>query len=130
MLFRSGGVRGIYSDFRLYEIEPERSTGYSVVKSPAALTADLPKANEWKTPPLWGVADSAPYFHDGAATTLESAILRHGGDASRVTENYKHLSAEDRAAIVAFLKSLKAPADAPPLTNPAAPVQLAQARLD
>ena len=30
---------------------------------------------------LWGVADSAPYLHDGRATTLADAIRMHGGEA-------------------------------------------------
>ena len=33
------------------------------------------RSSEWRTPPLWGVADSAPYLHDGRAATLEAAIL-------------------------------------------------------
>ncbi|MGB7347706.1 MAG: di-heme oxidoredictase family protein, partial [Pirellulaceae bacterium] len=36
---------------------------------------------EWRTPPLWGVADSAPYLHDGRAKTLHEAVLWHGGEA-------------------------------------------------
>lgn len=127
-----GGVQGVYSDFLLHRIaNPDQINGYRIEQVlEVPMPDDHPLPEEWKTPPLWGVADSAPYFHDGASSTLENAILRHGGDASRVTETYKHLSAEDRAAIVAFLKSLKAPADAPPVQNPPAPVQLAQARLD
>lgn len=38
------------------------------------LTADEGK---FRTPSLRNVAVSAPYFHDGASPTLESAILRH-----------------------------------------------------
>jgi cytochrome c peroxidase len=30
---------------------------------------------------LWGVATTAPYLHDGRATTLAEAILEHGGEA-------------------------------------------------
>jgi len=37
---------------------------------------------QWKTPALWGVADSAPYMHDGSAPTLRDAILKHGGDTT------------------------------------------------
>ena len=33
-----------------------------------------PTPGEWRTAPLWGVADSAPYLHDGRAATLEEAI--------------------------------------------------------
>ena len=38
-------------------------------------------AQEWRTPPLWGVADSPPYLHDGRAYTLEDAIRLHDGEA-------------------------------------------------
>jgi cytochrome c peroxidase len=30
---------------------------------------------------LWGVASTAPYLHDGRATTLTEAIMEHGGEA-------------------------------------------------
>ena len=35
-----------------------------------------------------GVADSAPYMHDGSAPTLRDAILRHRGDAREVTQKF------------------------------------------
>ena len=74
------------------------------------LPAHLPRPDEWKTPPLWGVADSAPYLHDGSARTLEAAIEAHAGEARNVMERYrKKINADDRRAIVAFLKTLRAP---------------------
>lgn len=30
----------------------------------------------------WGVGSTAPYLHDGRATTLTEAILEHGGAAA------------------------------------------------
>ncbi len=65
------------------------------------------------------MADSAPYLHDGSADTLEDAIRRHRGEGSRVTDAYLALPATDQAALVAFLKTLKAPPDAVPLRDPA-----------
>ncbi|WP_419188961.1 di-heme oxidoredictase family protein [Stieleria marina] len=65
---------------------------------------------EWRTPPLWGVADSAPYLHDGRATTLRSAILWHGGEASESIEKFRSLSKSDGELVIQFLKSLRAPA--------------------
>src|SRR5262249_22425344 len=73
---------------------------------------DYPRPQEWKTPPLWGVADSAPYFHDGRAPTLEAAIARHGGDAAPVAKAYDQLVRGDREAVIAFLKPLRAPPQA------------------
>jgi CxxC motif-containing protein (DUF1111 family) len=72
----------------------------------------VPVAPEWKTPPLWGVADSAPYLHDGRAETLEEAILAHAGEARDVTANYKALSPTEQVQVIAFLKTLRAPKSA------------------
>jgi hypothetical protein len=38
-------------------------------------------AGSFLTENLWGVASTAPYLHDGRATTLAEAILDHGGEA-------------------------------------------------
>jgi CxxC motif-containing protein (DUF1111 family) len=121
-----GGVKGVYSDFLLYTLDDPSASGSVEGYGPPPKQLNLPerpeqlaKPEEWKTPPLWGVADSAPYFHDGASPTLESAILRHRGDAKLVTTKYQELTKEDQTALVAFLKTLKAPPDAAPLRNPA-----------
>ena len=66
-------------------------------------------AQEWRTPPLWGVRDSAPYLHDGRAPTLQRAIALHAGEAVDSTKLYKALSAQDQQKLIAFLKSLVAP---------------------
>lgn len=121
-----GGVQGIYSDFLLHTIdEPSRgaadsdSYGNSVPAIESVpLPPDHPRPAEWKTPPLWGVADSAPYFHDGGSPTLKAAILRHGGSARQVTEAYKQLPRKDQEAVLAFLKTLKAPPAEPALAQP------------
>lgn len=64
---------------------------------------------EWRTPPLWGVADSAPYLHDGRAETLEEAVLWHGGEAAAARNRYYDLSRADKDRVLAFLSSLRAP---------------------
>lgn len=112
-----GGVKGVYSDFLLHRIsdggDAGSDDGYGPrVPPPQPLPDDVPHPSEWKTPPLWGVADSAPYMHDGGAPTLEAAIQRHGGAAKPVRDAYRTLSPEDRAALIQFLNSLKAPPDA------------------
>jgi hypothetical protein len=58
---------------------------------------------------LWGVADTAPYLHDGRATTLSDAILQHGGEAQQVRDAFADLEAEDRKDVLAFLRSLRTP---------------------
>jgi CxxC motif-containing protein (DUF1111 family) len=64
---------------------------------------------EWRTPPLWGVADTAPYLHDGRAETLEEAILWHGGEAESSRDAYAKLSRPEKDLVLAFLSSLRAP---------------------
>jgi CxxC motif-containing protein (DUF1111 family) len=125
-----GGVEGVYSDFLLHRLDDPSlaATGYHTVSTPEVpLPHAFPLPEEWKTPPLWGVADSAPYFHDGASKTLEAAIQRHHGDAQAVLDLYRKLPAEEMQAIHAFLKALKAPADAKPVETQASQ-SLASAR--
>jgi mono/diheme cytochrome c family protein len=112
-----GGVAGVYSDFMLHRIVDIEKNYSETPDIPPPPGHPLPE--EWKTPPLWGVADSAPYFHDGGSPTLESAILRHQGDAGSVTDAFRRLAPDDRAAVLGFLKGLKAPADAEAVPAPA-----------
>ena len=67
---------------------------------------------EWRTPPLWGFRDSAPYLHDGRARTLDQAISFHGGEATWIAQGYFQLTAKERRQLEAFLKSLTAPSRA------------------
>jgi CxxC motif-containing protein (DUF1111 family) len=120
-----GGVQGVYSDFLLHRIVDSRKAYSETPDIPPPPEHPLPE--EWKTPPLWGVADSAPYFHDGGTPTLEAAIIRHEGDATSVTEAFRKLQADEREAIYRFLLSLKAPADATPV--PPAPAGAARGQL-
>jgi CxxC motif-containing protein (DUF1111 family) len=112
-----GGVRGVYSDFLLHVVEDPTSSGssYGTQTPEIPLPPESPRPDEWKTPPLWGVADSAPYFHDGGSPTLYAAIVRHRGDAANVGKVYEKLSREDQAAVIAFLLTLKAPPDTTPV---------------
>ncbi|MCE9554485.1 MAG: hypothetical protein K8T91_14060, partial [Planctomycetes bacterium] len=64
---------------------------------------------EWRTAPLWGVRDSAPYLHDGRADTLDQAIAMHGGEADPSVKRFFALTREERMQTIAFLKSLVAP---------------------
>ncbi|HPI08735.1 MAG TPA: di-heme oxidoredictase family protein [Saprospiraceae bacterium] len=69
-------------------------------------------STEWRTAPLWGIGmiptvnGHSFLLHDGRARNLEEAVLWHGGEAEQSREDYKKLSAEDRAALLRFLESL------------------------
>ncbi|MCS7471031.1 hypothetical protein NZK35_30615 [Stieleria sp. ICT_E10.1] len=68
---------------------------------------------EWRTPPLWGVHDSAPYMHDGRAETLLEAITMHDGESKGTRDRFLTLPLEDRQAVIEFLHTLVAPPNAP-----------------
>jgi CxxC motif-containing protein (DUF1111 family) len=107
-----GTVDGLYSDLLLHEMGHELvgggSYGDSRVPVPNSKAEGL-SPSEWRTPPLWGVADSGPYLHDGRAVTLEVAIQMHGGQAGRAAHNFAALNATAQAQVIAFLKTLRAP---------------------
>ena len=64
---------------------------------------------EFITARLWGVADTAPYLHDGRATTLSEAILAHGGEAIVERAAFAALSTPERVQLLTFLKRLRTP---------------------
>ena len=66
---------------------------------------------EFKTPTLRNVALSAPYMHDGSLKTLNDVVDFYAGGGNSnpyLDKDIKslHLSAQDRADLVAFLESL------------------------
>ncbi len=122
-----GGVEGLYSDLLLHDMgsglaDPSPAMPSKVVVGVQTtggvygggsfdVFADLPTnvQQEWRTPPLWGVADSAPYLHDGRAATLDESILLHGGEAQFSVSRYQSMSSLERGRILAFLNTLRAP---------------------
>lgn len=67
---------------------------------------------QWKTRPLWGLGHTqtinprAGFLHDGRARTPEEAILWHDGEAAYSRDEFAHLPAADRAALIQFVRSL------------------------
>jgi CxxC motif-containing protein (DUF1111 family) len=108
-----GKVDGIYSDLLLHQMGRELVGGGSYGEPPIPDDPDSddesPSPSEWRTPPLWGVADSAPYLHDGRASTLEEAIRMHAGQGQRAARNFGSLNREEQDNLIGFLKSLRAP---------------------
>ncbi|MEM7277159.1 MAG: di-heme oxidoredictase family protein [Pseudomonadota bacterium] len=92
-----------YTDLLLHDMGP-------------ALADTLPEngvaASEWRTPPLWGLGKNLDFnrhvglLHDGRARTIDEAIVWHGGEASASRDFYLTLSAEERAAMTAFIRAL------------------------
>ncbi len=64
---------------------------------------------EWRTAPLWGLSDSAPYMHDGRAESILEAIAMHDGESQRTRNRFFSLPFEEQQAMLAFLDTLIAP---------------------
>lgn len=66
----------------------------------------------YRTPPLWGrglmhkTSDHTDMFHDLRARDFEEAILWHFGESEFARERFRHLSAEDREALIQFIKAI------------------------
>lgn len=93
-LFDRKPVR-LYSDLLLHDV----GTGDGIPQAAA-------QANEIRTPALWGLRFRKPLLHDGSVATPDQAIRRHGGEARTVAERYIAASVGERAALLAFLRSL------------------------
>jgi CxxC motif-containing protein (DUF1111 family) len=131
---RLGPVNGLFSDLLLHDLGDRltASGGYGTGSRVVDLAETDRKAKngppptgeagptEWRTPPLWGVADSAPYLHDGRASTLDEAIRLHGGEADAISKRYAKLDRADRQALLAFLRSLTAPPGLPRVADSSA----------
>lgn len=100
-----GDAEGIYSDLCLHDMKRGVTQGYET--APLPKPSGVPERDEWKTPPLWGVADTAPYMHDGSSPTLEGAILSHSGEASATIKKLRAQSSGEINNLVAFLKTLR-----------------------
>lgn len=92
-----------YTDLLLHDMGPDLADGRPDF---------LATGNEWRTPPLWGLGliDAVNHhsylLHDGRARGPAEAILWHGGEAEASREVFRHMSKEDREALLAFLESL------------------------
>jgi cytochrome c peroxidase len=81
----------------------------------AKVSGDEKDTGAFKTPTLLDISKSAPYMHDGSVATLEDAVelMTSGGKANEWLDETNladakdaNLTDEDKADLVAFLKSL------------------------
>ena len=87
-------------DLPVYQITCGGSTSYTSDPGKALLTGDCADLNRIKGPILRGLAARAPYFHNGAAATLEQVVAFYN---QRFQMN---LTAQQQSDLVAFLKAL------------------------
>jgi CxxC motif-containing protein (DUF1111 family) len=64
-------------------------------------------SQEYLTPRLWGVADSAPYLHDGRAPSFDYAIAGHDGEGAAARAAFEALPMERKGALRVYLMSLR-----------------------
>jgi len=94
--FASFTVRNIFTDLKRHDLGPNfHERNY-----------DGTTRTEFLTTPLWGVASTAPYGHDGRSANLTDVILRHGGEAQAARNAFAALSFPARNEVLAFLASL------------------------
>ncbi len=91
-----GGEAKAYTDLLLHEIVPATTKGIG----------DAARPREFRTSPLWGIAKTAPYLHDGSAPDLRASIKAHLGEADGSRRAFEGLAAADQAALISFLESL------------------------
>ncbi|NUW67110.1 di-heme oxidoredictase family protein [Vibrio coralliilyticus] len=70
----------------------------------------------YRTAPLWGLGltglvrtgntNDLTLMHDGKATSIEEAVLRHNGSGAQSRDRYRRLSHQQRSELIDFLMSL------------------------
>jgi CxxC motif-containing protein (DUF1111 family) len=93
----SKGRVPLYSDLLVHDMGEELGDGIQM---------GLASGTEFRTQPLWGVAATGPWLHDGRADSLEEAIEWHGGEGARSRERWRGLSGQAQGQVLAFLRSL------------------------
>ena len=91
------GPVSLFSNLLLHNVMP---SGFRGMAEPGA------EAGFYRTPPLWGIKDTAPYMHDGRAEDVEGAILAHFGEAENVRVAFELLPSFPKKALLQFLNDL------------------------
>jgi CxxC motif-containing protein (DUF1111 family) len=86
-----------FGDFLLHNV----GTGDGIVQNGGQGTRNMVR-----TAPLWGMRSRDRLMHDGESLTRNEAILRHGGQATGVINNYQSLSTTQKNQLITFLNSL------------------------
>jgi hypothetical protein len=99
----NGGIKvPLFADLKRHNMGPELAESFE-----GAVPRD-----QFTTARLWGVADTAPYLHDGRALTIKEAILMHGGEAVKARNGFDALSDDEMQAVLSLLNSLRTPTEA------------------
>lgn len=91
------GPAHLYSDLLLHDVMGPGFRGMAEDGAPSGM---------YRTPPLWGIEDTAPYLHDGRAEDLVQAILMHDGEALVSRQGWLGLPVASQTDLLAFLEDL------------------------
>lgn len=93
----ANGPVALYSDLLLHDIHDVDFRGTAEADAGVGL---------YRTPPLWGLRRSAPYLHDGRASTIEAAIEQHFDEAENSRLSYEALTSSEKEQLLLFLQDL------------------------
>ena len=93
----SGAPVFLFSDLLLHDMGSALADGF---------TQGSASGSEFRTAPLWRLADRQQFLHDGRAANITDAILAHGGQAAAVKANFQALSSSDLQALLNFLNAI------------------------
>jgi cytochrome c553 len=92
-----GAVVRLFGDLRRHDIGSNMAETIDEVGTGASV---------FLTENLWGVGTTAPYMHNGMATTLTEAIFQHHGEAESSRTNFNNLTTAAKQDLVAFLNNM------------------------
>jgi Di-haem oxidoreductase, putative peroxidase len=98
---KGGIIVRMFSDLKRHDLGPALAENFHL--------AGNQRNQEFITAKLWGVADSAPYLHDGRALTLKEAIILHGGEAKAARDAFLGLGINEQNQLLLFLLTLRNP---------------------
>lgn len=101
MAVAGGFAVELFSDLQRHHMGPGLAAPNPQPAEGGAIAGDV-----WLTRPLWGLADSAPYLHDGRAATVRDAIVAHGGEADAARLAFEHAPLAQQQALLVYLLSL------------------------
>ncbi len=90
----------LFSDLALHHMGQRLDDGIS---------QGIAQGDQFRTAPLWGLADRIFLLHDGRTTDLVQAILAHAGqgsEANGVVANYQALAPQQQQALLNYLRTL------------------------
>ena len=87
----------LYSDLLLHDMGPALADGFEQGSA---------RGTEFRTAPLWRVADRVHFLHDGRVRTIQEAIDAHGGQATTARSAFHLLGGADIQALLDFLNCI------------------------